>query len=128
MHLAEFKDDTRLNTVATYKEWLRREGLLKDICNLILFYLGISGSLNIYIYFQLHCNCVLSLFLCADAYLDDETIEEDGSGDNSATPMQFPAHARRPKASQKGMQWFKVFIHYYNIKMLIYNVNIRSIL
>ncbi|CAD6257320.1 unnamed protein product [Miscanthus lutarioriparius] len=36
-----------------------------------------------------------------DAYLDDETIEEDGSGDNSATPMQFPAHAHRPKASQK---------------------------
>jgi hypothetical protein len=50
MHLAEFKDDTRLNTVATYKEWLRREGLLQDICNLILFYLGISGSINIYIY------------------------------------------------------------------------------
>jgi hypothetical protein len=68
------------------------------------------------------------LFVCADAYLDDETIEEDGSGDNSVTPMQFPSHARRPKASQKGMHWFRVFIQYYNIKMLIFNVYIRSIL
>jgi hypothetical protein len=110
MHLAEFKDDTRLNTVATYKEWLKREGLLQDICNLILFYLGISGSTNIYI-----SNSIVTMyfhfFVCADAYLDDETTEEDGSGDNSATPMQFPAHARRPKASHKGMQWFRVFIH-----------------
>ncbi|OQU77759.1 hypothetical protein SORBI_3009G098601 [Sorghum bicolor] len=63
----EFKDDTRMNTLATYKEWLRREGLLQDIY----------------------------------AYIDDETIEEDGSGDNSATPMQFPSHGRRPKASKK---------------------------
>ncbi|OQU89113.1 hypothetical protein SORBI_3002G148350 [Sorghum bicolor] len=65
----EFKDDTRMNTVATYKEWLRREGLLQDIY----------------------------------AYTDDETIEEDGSADNSATPMQFPSHACRPKASKKGV-------------------------
>ena len=84
-----------------------------------LIYTYISNSI-VTVYFH--------FFVCADAYLDDETIEEDGSGDNSAAPMQFLAHARRPKASQKGMQWFKVFIHYYNIKMLIYNVNIRSIL
>jgi hypothetical protein len=48
MHLAEFKDDTRMNTLATYKEWLRREGLLQDICNLILLYLAISVSINIF--------------------------------------------------------------------------------
>jgi len=68
------------------------------------------------------------LFVCADAFLDDETIEEDGSGDNSVTPMQFPSHARRPKASQKGMQWSRVFRQNYNTKMLIINVYKRSIL
>ena len=44
MHFAEFKDDTRLNTVATYREWLREEGLFQDIRNLNLNYLGTSTT------------------------------------------------------------------------------------
>jgi hypothetical protein len=50
-------------------------------------------------------------FVCADAYVDDQANEDDRSGDNSGTPMKFPAHARRPKPSQKGMQWYTLFGH-----------------
>jgi len=43
-----------------------------------LIYTYISNSI-VTVYFH--------FFVCADAYLDDETIEEDGSGDNSTAPM-----------------------------------------
>jgi hypothetical protein len=32
MRCAEFRDDYRVDTVKTYKEWLRRKGFLTEIC------------------------------------------------------------------------------------------------
>ena len=103
MHLAEFKDDYRENTIATYSEWLRREGLLQDIRNLIFFHVGNSEAYISSVFSNSIVTVCSHLFVCADAYLDVETNEQDESGDSSVIPTHFPSHARRPKASQKGM-------------------------
>ena len=103
MHLAEFKDDYRENTIATYSEWLRWEGLLQYIRNLIFFHVGNSEAYISSVFSNSIVTVCLHLFVCADAYLDVETNEQDESGDSSVIPTHFPSHARRPKASQKGM-------------------------
>jgi hypothetical protein len=71
------------------------------------------------------------LFVWADAYIDDdETInedqigDEDQSGDEDQTPIKFPSHARRPKPADKDMQWFRLLVQYYIIKILILTVYI----
>ena len=60
IHLAEFTDDFRKRTIATYTEWLKREGLLQDICKNISF---VHKNIVAYIasIFPTQCNFILTL-------------------------------------------------------------------
>jgi len=97
MVFTEFKDIYRDDTIKTYKEWLRVQGQLDDICNITSFHQISTKLLSVLRKPFIVYICDL---LCAGAYDNpgNQIDVPNSSQDNNPTPPLYkPSHARRKK-------------------------------
>lgn len=96
MVFPEFKDIYREDTIKSYKEWLRKEGLLDEISNITSFP---KCQHNHYLLFA---NVYVLHILDSGTY-DNPMPHQDSSQEMHPTPpLQRPSHARRQKTQGNG--------------------------
>ena len=101
----DFRDDYRDETIRTYKEWLRRQDYLPDICNLFSLFL----QSNLYYLRKPELYILMLSFNNAVSYLEDDDIEfgkpldEESTTSNPSPQKESPSHARRKKRKGNGV-------------------------
>lgn len=99
MLFADFEDIFRDDTVKTYKEWLRVQGQLDDICNITSFPKISTKLLSILRKLFISYKCDL---LSAGAY--DDPLLNSSQGSNPTPPLNLPSHARCKKTQGNSKQ------------------------